>query len=94
MSWPKPPRAPWWFVVLLVLVVLPTITFIPQASHVVSQAEWLGSSYVGWVYPLYIVLSAALAYVCYPMRRTIAWILFGLMVLTDIGLLISTLHSL
>lgn len=90
-AWPRPQRAPWWFAVLLVIVIFPTMAFIPQAAHIVSEAEWLGSSYVGWIYPLFIVLSAFLAWVCYPERRTVAWILFALIVLTDIGLFITVL---
>lgn len=92
-AWPRRPRAPWWFTALLVIVVLPTMMFIPQAAHIVAEAEWLGSSYVGWLYPVYVALSAILAWVCYPGRRTIAWILFTLIVLTDLGLFITLLAS-
>lgn len=87
--WPRPQRAPWWFTLLLIIVVLPTATFIPQASYIIEEAEWLGNSYVGWLYPVYVVLSAIIAWACYPSRRTIAWILFSLIVLTDIGLYLN-----
>lgn len=90
-AWPRPQRAPWWFVVLLLIVALPTMAFIPQAVHIVSEAEWLGSSYVGWIYPLYVVLSALLAWICYPERRTVAWILLALMALVDLALFITVL---
>lgn len=88
-AWPRAPKAPWWFTVLLVLVAFPTVAFIPQAAHILEEAEWLGSSYVGWVYPVYVLLSAFLAWISYPTRRTLAWILFALIILTDIGLFLT-----
>jgi len=87
--WPRPQRAPWWFTLLLIVIVLPTAAFIPQASQILEEAEWLGSSYVGWLYPVYVILSAVISWLCYPDRRTIAWIMFALILLTDIGLYIT-----
>ena len=91
MSWNKPMRAPWWFTVLLVLVCFPTVAFIPQAAQIVEDAQWLGTSYVGWLYPVYVVLSAVCSWICYPTRRALAWILFALIVITDLSLLVSVL---
>lgn len=86
---PRPARTPWWFVVIIILVALPTISFIPQAADVVEQAEWLGSAYMGWLYPAYVVISGICAWMCYPTRKTLAWILVALVLLTDIGLFLS-----
>lgn len=82
----RPRRTPWWFVVLLILVALPSIVLIPEAAEVVDDAHWLGSAYVGWLYPAYIVVSGICAYMSYPQRKALAWILWGLILLTDCGL--------
>ncbi|MDE5838290.1 MAG: hypothetical protein K2H39_04490 [Paramuribaculum sp.] len=37
-----------------------------------------------WIYPFYVVVAAYLAYLCYPARRIITWILLALMVLTHV----------
>ncbi|MFG6386524.1 MAG: hypothetical protein K1V80_08650 [Muribaculaceae bacterium] len=87
--WPRPQRAPWWFTLLLIIIVLPGMAFIPQASAILEDARWLGTSYVGWLYPVYILLSAVIAWVCYPQRRTIAWILVALIVITMAGLFVT-----
>ncbi len=85
----RPQRVPWWFTLLLVVLVLPTAAFIPQASRLLEEAEWLGSSYVGWLYPVYVVLSAVISWLCYPDRRAIAWIMFVMILLTDTGLFLT-----
>ena len=85
----KPPRTPWWFIAILVLIALPTFTFIPQASHIVEEAEWLGSNYVGWIYPLCIAMCCLFAWATYPQRRTVAWILATVVAMIDLGLFLS-----
>lgn len=94
MSLPPPERAartPWWFVALLILSALPSVFLIPEGAEVVEEAQWLGSAYVGWLYPAYIVVSGLCAYMCYPQRKALAWILWALIILTDIGLFILAL---
>ena len=87
--WPRRPRAPWWFAVLLILLVLPTIALVEAASYVIDSAGWLGgATYMGWLYPAYVVLSCVCAWICYPDRRAIAWILVALLALADLGLFI------
>ena len=90
---PKEPRAPWWFVVLMAAVALPSFFFMPVAFRAVRDTGWPGASDSEWLFPAYVVLSAVLATVCYPGRRTVAWILLGLVVLTDIFILIMMLHG-
>ena len=85
----REPRTPWWFIVIILLVALPTVTFIPQAAEVVEQARWLGTAYMGWLYPAYVVISGICAWMCYPRRRALAWILVALVLLTDIGLFLT-----
>ncbi len=85
----KPERTPLWFTAILVAVALPTFCFIPQASRIVEEAEWLGSGYTGWIYPLCIAFTCIFAWMCYPDRRTLSWILAGVVTLLDLGLFIS-----
>lgn len=78
------PRLPWWFVVLMLAVALPSFLFIPEAFRAVSATGWPGAEHSEWLFPAYVALSAVLALVCYPGRRTVAWILLSLVVLTDV----------
>ncbi|MDE6301677.1 MAG: hypothetical protein K2M19_08175 [Muribaculaceae bacterium] len=86
-------RLPWWFVVLMVAVALPSFLFIPEAFKAVSETGWMGETSSEWLFPAYVVLSAVLALACYPGRRTVAWILLGLVVLTDVFILIMMLSN-
>ncbi len=93
-AWPRRlPPAPWWFALIIIVVALPSMAFIPQASYIVDRAEWLGSSLMGWLYPAYVVLSGVCAWMCYPARRTLAWILVALMVITDIALFVTYIYN-
>lgn len=76
-------RAPWWFVVLLVLTVALLMLMTLRADDVLAVAYGV-EGVTGWLYPVYAVLSAVLAWICYGQRRTLAWILEGLMLLTAI----------
>lgn len=91
MSWPRPPRAPWWFTLLLVVLAIAAAFMFPAASTVLDNALWLGADYVGWLYPAYVILTAILAWTTYPARRTLAWVLVALLFLTATGLFIATL---
>ena len=44
---------------------------------------------MGWLYPAYVVISGICAWMCYPRRRALAWILVALVLLTDIGLFLT-----
>lgn len=91
MSWPHPPKAPWWFTLLTIFVAIAAAFVFPEASRVLDSASWLGGEYVAWLYPLYIIFTAVLAWICYPARRPLAWILVGLMALSSIGLFAATI---
>lgn len=91
MSWPRRPKAPWWFTALLVVLAWAATMVFPEASTVLDSAEWMGTDYVAWLYPLYIIMMTVLAWMCYPARRTMSWILVGVLALTSLGLFITTL---
>ncbi len=79
-------RAPWWFIVINVAVALPLMTLAGAAREVLSASPQ--SLDLGWLFPVYAVASAALAVASYPQRRSVAWILWSLMVLAALMLLI------
>ena len=91
MSWPRPPKAPWWFTALLAILAIGGAMVFPEAARVLDSASWLGADYVGWLYPLYVIVTAVLAWICYPARRTTAWILAAMLALTTIGLFAATI---
>lgn len=79
----NPNPTPWWFTALLVLAALPMFSavYFVAATPAGSEAKWLS-----WLYPAYVVISAVCAWICYPDRRALAWILLILMILSDAGM--------
>ena len=43
----REPRAPWWFIVIILLVALSTVTFIPQAADVVAAYRRVCKDFLG-----------------------------------------------
>lgn len=78
-----PERTPLWFGIILVILVLPIFStpFFLTNTPPDTQARLLG-----WFFPAYGVISAVCAWICYPDRRALAWILAVLMLLSDLGM--------
>ena len=81
---PLKPRRPWWFTALLIVLVLPSfgmpwvLSDAPQGSLLAALIKW---------FPAYLLLSAVCAWMAYPQRRDVAWIIVALMILSSIAFL-------
>lgn len=76
------PSAPRWFVVVIIVVMLPVARLpflLDTCSAAVSARTML------WIYPVYVLTAGYLAWQCYRPRRVLAWILLGLLVLSHIA---------
>lgn len=73
---PLKPRRPWWFTLILVLLVLPAF----GTPWVLADApnESLLEILIKW-FPAFLLLAAVCAWLSYPQRRDVAWILVLLM---------------
>lgn len=80
---PVRPRRPWWFTVLLVILVLPAFG-LPWLL-VSAPAESMLSTIIK-LFPAYLLLSAVVAWYAYPQRKEVAWIIVSLMALSASGL--------
>lgn len=80
-------RTPWWFTALLIMTAIPMVWLMGRAGAVLSATYDTDSAALNWFYPIYIMLSGVCAYLCYPDRRALAWILEALMCLTTLLLL-------
>lgn len=78
-------RPPWWFAVLLLVVSVPALIFSNAAYRVLGESGWVMNDLTGWLYPAYVIISAFSAWFVYPTRRTLAWVLLLLVLLTDLA---------
>lgn len=70
-------RTPLWMTALIVIVALPVFSFPVYLQICPSDVKALV-----WVYPVYVLAGAWLAWLCYPQRRALSWILVALMALS------------
>ncbi|MDE6650950.1 MAG: hypothetical protein K2K08_00920 [Paramuribaculum sp.] len=75
-------KVPWWIIALIILLVLPAAQFPVLLANCPAGPAIVRT--LVWIYPFYVVVAAYLAYLCYPARRIITWILLALMVLTHV----------
>lgn len=80
---PLRPKRPWWFAVLLVVLVLPSFSMpwiladAPEGSMLHLLIKW---------FPAFLLLSAVCAWFAYPARRDVSWILVAVMILSALSL--------
>lgn len=76
---PLKPKHPWWFTLMLIILVMPAFSTpwlladAPEGSMLETLIKW---------FPAYLLLSAICAWISYPQRRDVAWILVVLMILS------------
>lgn len=80
-------KVPRWMTALIVLCSLPVVTLPYLLS--LAPAEGEIKTFV-WLYPIYTLASAFLAYQCYARRSEITWILLILMILSHLAMISLT----
>lgn len=76
---------PVWFTLIVIVNALGGLCLMLPAARVLDSAYGLD---MGWLEPVFVVLASICAWVCYPSRRALAWILEALVLLQSIMLLI------
>lgn len=79
-------HAPWWFVLLLVVLALPMLVLGPQAARLMGEGSAIGAPTASWLYPVYVCALGLCSWMCWGQRRTLAWILAALMALSSLML--------
>lgn len=74
-----PQKRPLWIKLLIVLCSLPVLAY--PALLAKSPAGGPVETFL-WFYPVYVVVAAVCAWLCWPSRRETSWILLILMLLT------------
>lgn len=84
----KKTRTPWWFAALLIVVGLPALYFNNVAARTMADGGWISADVSTWLYPAYVFIAGFSAWICYSDRRALAWVLFSLILLTDIAFIV------
>ena len=72
-------RPPIWMIIVIVAAMLPVLAF-PTLLAMVSPG---GSERIFvWIYPFYVIASGVCAWLCWPERKDVSWILILLMLLS------------
>lgn len=76
-------RVPLWVSLVIILVMLPVFS-LPQLLASCPAADD-GRRTLLWLYPGYVVVAAWLAWICWPTRSYMTWILLVLMILSHVA---------
>lgn len=75
-------RVPLWMTAVIILCTLPGIGF-PFFGELMASGD-LTVKGLTWFYPVYIIISALLAWQCYGRRTVMCWIILALMLLSHL----------
>lgn len=78
-------RTPWWMGAIIVVAMLPAL-IVPFSMHGISDDPT--SRYLTYFYPAYVIASGICAWLCYPQRKALAWILIVLMLMSHAAMII------
>lgn len=74
---------PWWMTAIIILCMLPLL-FFPQ---LISEIPPGGTpKALVWLYPAYVIATGVCAWIVYPQRPVITWILLILLLLSHLGM--------
>lgn len=82
---PDPHRPPLWVTLIIVIAAMPVLS-LPAMLSVTGPDTLPIVRTLLWGYPLYVILAAWLAWICYPRRPYMTWILIVLMILTHLAM--------
>ncbi len=77
-------RTPVWMTVLIILMVIPVVPFYILTGA--SDANTEEIRYLIKIFPAFVILSGVCAYLSYPGRRELAWILIVLLALSYLAM--------
>lgn len=73
-------RRPFWLLVIIIILSLPIFAF-PTMLGMINQGEQVVQT-MAWLYVAYILLTDYLAWICWPERKTMTWILLALLIMS------------
>ncbi|MCC8114805.1 MAG: hypothetical protein LIP03_12620 [Bacteroidales bacterium] len=83
MDNPDKRHAPWWMTVLILVLMSPVLAF----PSMISSAGTPVPDALLWLYPAYVLASGICAWMCFPQRPAITWIILALLLLSNAGML-------
>lgn len=75
----KESNMPLWAKIVVITAALPVMSYPWLLAKTPADST---NEMLIWFYPVYVVVSAVCAWICWPQRREVYWILIALMLLT------------
>lgn len=80
----KSEKKPWWLILIIIVLMLPIFAFPTLLSLVPPDME--GARMIIWFYVIYVLGTGWLAWICWPERKLMTWIMLILLVLSHIAI--------
>lgn len=79
-------RPPGWFIIVVAITAITGVAWLPFGINFIGDTDINSEKWVlTWLYPIYALISAYLAYRCYNDRVSVSWILLILVWLSLIA---------
>ncbi len=72
-------RPPLWVIAIIVICMLPVLAFPTLLAETATDTP---ARIFAWFYPFYVIVSGICAYICWPRRPEVTWVLLVIMLLT------------
>ena len=83
-------KTPAWVTVVIIICMLPVLAFPTLLSMTGADTP---ARLLVWFYPFYVIASGVCAWICWPQRRDVMWILLALMVLSHLAMWMLVLND-
>lgn len=78
-------KTPWWVTAIIIVAMLPALV-LPLSANTIPDSGT--PRYLLWFYPAYVIATGVCAYITYPERRYLTWILLVLLLMSHAAMAI------
>lgn len=84
-------RRPWWLLVIIIIAALPVFAF-PTLLSLMNEVN-SEIKIITWFYLYYVIGTAYLAWICWPERKYMTWILLVLLLMSHVAIWCLALYN-
>lgn len=77
-------KRPFWLILVIIVLSLPIFAF-PTMLGMIKTGDEVART-MAWFYLIYIILTDYLAWICWPQRKAVTWILLALLVMSHFAM--------
>lgn len=84
-------KRPWWLLVIIIICIIPVFSF-PAILGMINPADET-AKIMSWFYLFYVFATGYLAWICWPERKAVTWILLAILLLSHVAMWSMVLYE-